>query len=235
MKNHRKVLNSQQKELRKVMTAYRDHDRAIELFLCQHALLHHAGISGGQSWSYEDFLLDDLTEEIFRRVPDDSPNSIAWHIWHLARIEDVTMNILVAGREQIFRRGNWKSHLGIEWVHTGNEMPENDIEKLTENIDLDSLRAYRAEVGRETRKIVPGLTAGDLKSSVAEERLERLLEEGALLPKAVSTREYWGSRTIAGLLLMPPTRHAIIHLNQAARIKEREQVQQKIKPGGGQR
>ena len=31
--------------------------------------------------------------------------------------------------------------------------------------------------------------------------------------------EYWSTRTIAGLLLMPATRHPLVHLNEAMRIK----------------
>ncbi len=33
--------------------------------------------------------------------------------------------------------------------------------------------------------------------------------------------DYWGNRTFAGLLLMPPTRHNMVHLNEAYRIKNR--------------
>jgi hypothetical protein len=31
--------------------------------------------------------------------------------------------------------------------------------------------------------------------------------------------DYWSRRTVAGLLLMPPTRHCFLHLNEALRIK----------------
>jgi hypothetical protein len=33
--------------------------------------------------------------------------------------------------------------------------------------------------------------------------------------------EYWGGLTYAGLLLMPPTRHNFIHLNEALRVKKK--------------
>ena len=32
--------------------------------------------------------------------------------------------------------------------------------------------------------------------------------------------EYWGTRTLAGLILMPATRHPLVHLNEAMRIKD---------------
>jgi hypothetical protein len=33
--------------------------------------------------------------------------------------------------------------------------------------------------------------------------------------------EYWGGLTLAGLLLMPPTRHNLIHLNECVKIKKK--------------
>jgi hypothetical protein len=45
------------------------------------------------------------------------------------------------------------------------------------------------------------------------------MDEGALLPEAIGILQYWSKRTIAGLLLMPPTRHNFLHLNEALRIK----------------
>jgi hypothetical protein len=33
--------------------------------------------------------------------------------------------------------------------------------------------------------------------------------------------DYWSKKTIAGLLLMPPTRHNFVHLNEAARIRQK--------------
>jgi hypothetical protein len=50
------------------------------------------------------------------------------------------------------------------------------------------------------------------------------MDEGALLPQAIEILNYWSSRSIAGLLLMPPTRHNFLHLNEALRIKQRVSV-----------
>jgi hypothetical protein len=58
-------------------------------------------------WSFEDEILDDMTEEQVRRIPQGCEHSVAWCIWHIACIEDVTMNLLVADRPQVLRRGHW--------------------------------------------------------------------------------------------------------------------------------
>jgi hypothetical protein len=33
--------------------------------------------------------------------------------------------------------------------------------------------------------------------------------------------DYWGKQKVAGLLLMPATRHLMVHLNEAVRLKAR--------------
>ena len=51
-------------------------------------------------------------------------------------------------------------------------------------------------------------------------RIQNVLDEGAVIPEAMEVICYWGSRTIAGLLLMPATRHNVLHLNEALRIRK---------------
>ena len=53
------------------------------------------------------------------------------------------------------------------------------------------------------------------------DRLERVLAEGAVTEAGRGVADYWAGLTGAGLLLMPPTRHALVHLNEAARIKQK--------------
>jgi hypothetical protein len=62
-----------------------------------------------------------------------------------------------------------------------------------------------------------------LKNKVDLTRLQQVLDEGAVIPAAIGNVEYWGRRTIAGLLQMPPTRHSYIHLNESLTLKKRHQ------------
>jgi hypothetical protein len=56
---------------------------------------------------------------------------------------------------------------------------------------------------------------------VSPARLQRLLDDGSVPPEAMGLIEYWGNLTIAGLLLMPPTRHCLVHLNEALKVKKK--------------
>ncbi len=220
MDSDRKLWNQQQQMLQRALRSG-DHQQAIELFLKQHAMVHSARLARPRLWSFEDEIWQDATEEIIRRIPPASDHSIAWLFWHMARIEDVTLNLLVAGSPQLLHRGHWLERLQIAACDTGNAMDAAGVAHLSATIDLEALRAYRLAIGRRTREIVRRLQPGELKQKVDAARLQQVMDEGAVVEAARSVVEYWGKRTIAGLLLMPPTRHNLIHLNEAWRIKQK--------------
>ena len=111
--------------------------------------------------------------------------------------------------------------MNVSILHSGNKMNDLSVAELSANIDLQALREYRIAVARRTREIVKKLPAKDFKQKVAPCRIEQVLKEGAVTPEAMEILDYWSKKTIAGLLLMPPTRHCILHLNEAMRIKEK--------------
>ncbi len=131
------------------------------------------------------------------------------------------MNLLVAGSPQLALRDGWLKRMGISVRDTGNAMDKASVARLSAAIDIEALRAYRLAVGRRTREIVKRLTPEALKQKVDPARLQQVMAQGALVEAARGIADYWGRRTIAGLLLMPPTRHNFVHLNEALRIKHK--------------
>ena len=219
--NH-KQWNQRQQNLRQALSK-RDQQKAIELFLIQHAMVHSAKVSKAKLWSFEDEVLNDLTEEQFRCVPPGGEHSIAWVLFHIARCEDITMNMLVAGTPQLFIRDDWQKKLKINIIHTANSLDGAGVAALSAQADIDQLQAYRQSVGRRTRAIVKKLKPEELKQIAEASRLQKVMREGALLPEATGILNYWGKCTVTGLLLMPPTRHNFLHLNEALRIKQKLQ------------
>lgn len=184
-------------------------------------MVHSATLSRSGLWSFVDDIWQDMTEEAIRRIPQNCDHSVAWIIWHIARIEDVSMNLLVAGRPQILVRENWLERMKVTVQHTGNAMHAKDVANLSATIDIEALWAYRLAVGRRTREIVQRLRPKELKQKAQPHRLQQVMDEGAVVEGARGIVDYWGRRNIAGLLLMPPTRHNFIHLNEAWRVKQR--------------
>ena len=221
MDEQRKSWNKRQKKLRTVLLGTDPTSDAIELFFEQHAAPHSSRMSGEGGWSFEDQILDNLGENGYRCIPSNYQHSIAWLVWHITRIEDVAIGMLVGGSSQRFDEGDWSKRLGVKYFHTGNAMSADEIKDLSSTIHLDSLRAYRVEVGRRTRSIVKQLDLEELSKSVDPKRLQIVSDLGIVVEAAQGVIEYWGKRTIAGLLLMPATRHNLIHLNEAAKIKSR--------------
>jgi len=222
MDSLRKFLNKQQTKLRESMMDPDQHDIAIQLFMDQHAALHSVRVTSPEKDSLEDAILNEMTEDQMRRIPQGREHSVVWTIWHIARIEDITMNILVADAQQTFLKGNWPDKLKITLRDSGNAMDKKAVENLSDQISLSALRDYRVAVGIKTREIVIRMQPSILNEKVKLERLQRVSAEGAVVPAASGIIDYWGKRTIAGLLLMPATRHNLVHLNEALNLKRRQ-------------
>lgn len=221
MDNPRSQWNARQTRLRELLGKADRFAEAIALCLEQHAMVHAAAVSGSDEPTFEDELWEGLNESGFRTLPTPSDEeTIAWGIWHISRIEDITMNLLVAGEDQLFDAG-WQERLKVDVRDTGNAMTAAEMLAFSAAVDMMELRNYRAAVGRKTRGIIRGLTPPDLKRKMNPAALQRILAEGAVLdvPDARWLVDFWGRKNVAGLLLMPATRHPLVHLNEALRVK----------------
>jgi hypothetical protein len=223
MYSYQKTWNEQQQVLRRLLRSPDDFQPAIDLFLRQHAMVHSAEMVEARLWSFEDEVWNGLCPAVARRIPAGREHSIAWITWHITRIEDATMTMLVAGGGQLLHGGHWYERLKVAARDTGNLMSVVDIALLSAEIDLAVLRQYRIAVGRQTQAVVQRLSPPELAQKVTPTRLNQLIDQGVVIPEAVNVLAYWGGLTIAGLLLMPPTRHNFIHLNEAMRLKSKKQ------------
>ncbi|GIP58333.1 hypothetical protein J15TS10_21470 [Paenibacillus woosongensis] len=106
-------------------------------------------------------------------------------------------------------------------------MSDDDIAELSSVININSLLEYRIAVGKQTRKIISSLQPGEFRNKVEDCRVKRLFDENAILQEASDIADYWSKKTVAGLVLMPATRHNFLHLNKCARIKDK--LQKKMK------
>jgi hypothetical protein len=221
MDPRRKEWNQQQQVLRQSLANREDLPGAIEIFLSQHGRLHSAGISGAGQYSFEDETLAGLTNEQMRLIPRNREHSIAWVLWHMTRIEDATMNLLVADSPQVMLQEGWLERMEVPERDTGNCMEPADVESLSAAINLQALRAYRHSVGLRTRLIVKQLQPHELKQKVEPARLGKMTAQGVVRAEAGGLLDYWGGLTLSGLLLMPPTRHAFVHWTEAQEIKKK--------------
>lgn len=218
-----KSWNDDIKELRKVILKPDKIQDSKSLALSLHSMVHLSIMSGVDKKTFEDELWEGLDENTFRTSQNQKGRTIAYGIWHCTRIEDITMNLLVAGDKQIFNRGNWQEKINSNITDTGNAMLEDDIMEFSKNINMEELKNYRIEVGRRTRDIVENLSTEDMKRNFDKHRLQRILDERAVLDVKASNWliDFWGRKNVAGIILMPMTRHQVIHINESLSAKKK--------------
>lgn len=215
---HRRDWNKQESVLRRLLFKDKDYVQALPLFLCQHEAMHSTRLHRGVPWSFQDQVLNGLTVQQMRCLPKGCSHSVVWLLWHMTRCEDVTMNILLADSQQILHSGNWLNKLETDYVGVGNEKTKAEAVKLSGELNVKALLAYRLAVGKRTRAVVRHIKPEQLAEYPAPERLARIAEEGAVTEKSSWLVNYWGGHPNANLLMMPATRHCFVHLNEIDRM-----------------
>lgn len=211
------------KDLREIILKKDKIQESKELALMLHALVHSFEMSGKEEKTFEDELLEDLDDDTFRSSINEKGRTVAYGIWHSSRIEDITMNLLVSGDEQVFATGNWKERINTNIVDTGNSLTSDGILEFSKNINMKELKNYRIAVGRKTRAIINKLTYEDMKRKFDKEKLHKILDQGAVLDVEASNWliDFWGKKNVAGIILMPATRHNMVHINESLSAKRR--------------
>ncbi len=217
------------KKLQKTIRNPGDFARNIKTVLSLHEELHVSAVSGLASGNAVDALLEDLRENEFAVMPTAKDETIAWALWHIARIEDLTMNLLVDGGEQIFNE-SWRQRMRSTVSDTGNAMTDDEIMTFSRQICVSELLEYRNAVGRKSREIVGNLKPGDMKRKVLPGGTARILREGGVTEQkdSVWLLDFWGKKDVAGILLMPLTRHQTLHLNDCCKWKNAIRTKKKF-------
>lgn len=203
-------LSAIHKELSAVIRKKGRFDEAMELFYRLHSQLHSGTVYGGGETEFD---------RLMAGINAHNCGAALWDLWHIARIEDITAGILIGGGEQIFS-ADTAAKIGSPIFDTGNAMTDNEAAEFAEKLSFEDLLIYRNAVGKRTREIVSELSEADMKRKFPEEARERLFSSGGLTshPDSEWLADYWLSKDCAGIILMPLTRHQILHLNQCGQF-----------------
>ncbi len=214
--------NPKQAMLKDLFTRQDDFEQAVALCLSMHAMVHESSMTGFPETTYEDEIWDSLDRKAFETMPTVKDVTIAWNLWHITRIEDLTVNFLIAGGDQVFNE-DWRARMGTKFKDTGNAMTDGQILELSRSLNREELRNYRNEVGRRTRTVFGQLCRQDRKRKVNPKDLQRIFDAGGVTAQSESVwlLDFWGGKTVSGLLLMPVTRHQIVHLNDSVKLKKK--------------
>lgn len=166
-------------------------------------------------------LHDGLSEADYHRKVNKKSRTIAYGIWHSTRIEDMTMNRLILKQNQIFDHQNAYGAIIDDFRDTGNELNEKEIVDVSKRMKISNLLNYQNLVWKTTNTSILGLSFDDLTRKADKNALNQLLEDGSVSKHkdAIWLIDFWGNKTVAGLLMMPICRHQIVHLNENMEAK----------------
>lgn len=108
-----------------------------------------------------DEVTDGLTEEVARYRPTPTANSIAWLLWHSARVQDLQLAD-VAGVEQVWSRDGWVDRFDLDLPRndTGYGHGPDEVAKVSAPADL--LSGYYHAVHKLTLEYIASVTADEL-------------------------------------------------------------------------
>ena len=151
--------------------------------------------------------------------------TVAYSLWHIFRIEDIVAHTLISGDEQIFFKGGYQHRMNAPIITTGNELKKQQIADFSAQLDLNALYAYLSEVKESTESILRGFSFEDLKRKVPDERKAALqaLHVVSEDENAIWLIDYWCGKDVRGLIQMPFSRHWIMHIEAALRIRAKLQ------------
>lgn len=180
---------------------------AVDFFLLRYEVIHR---------SLLDDLLKGLTEAQIRSRPHAGVNTIAWLIWHAARVEDVGVNRFIVDGTQVLDDG-WLGRLGVGRRDVGTGMNDAEVDALSACVDLAALRGYWEALTARTLDVVETLRGRDLGEVVPADRVKRVCaDEGAVAPGAGWLTEFWANRRTRGwLLAQTPLLHVYGHYFEA--------------------
>jgi hypothetical protein len=110
-------------------------------------------------------LTDGLTDEVSFFHPTASANSIAWLIWHSARVQDAQL-CDIAGVEQVWLRDGWVDRFGLDLPRddTGYGHTADDVGRVRAPADL--LAGYYHAVHKTTLEYIASVTPEELRRVV---------------------------------------------------------------------
>src|SRR5688572_25993416 len=144
---------------------------AQELFLRRYRPDHPGMRSNHTGMSRR--MMADLSEAQVRRPPYPGVNTLAWLVWHVARVEDIGINRFVTDGEPVFDTGAWGARLGVARRDLGTGMTPDDVLELSARIDIPALHAYWDAVEERTLAVVERLHGEELDTILDEAHVRR--------------------------------------------------------------
>lgn len=166
---------------------------------------------------------DDYSAIPFINADGYHSKTIAYSIWHIIRIEDIVVNSLIRGKQEVLFDEGFDLKTGADIITTGNELKKQEIAEFSMKLNIEALYEYASAVKTSTEDWLRSLSYEDCKRKFREDDKKHLHELGVVSDdeNAIWLIDYWCDKDIFGLIKMPLSRHWIMHIEAANRIKEK--------------
>jgi DinB family protein len=166
-----------------------------------------------------------ISNQVLARVPlerrDERPcegsSSVSWLLWHALRHQDVAVNAVVRGADEVLQRDGWTDRLGAAGFAAGTGLAEADDRAAAALLDAGALDAYAVAVWAETAAWL---------AIVTEAELDRLPDAAAGLVRAgVDDDSYpwlyrmWHGKPVAFFLSWEAIGHGYNHLGEMVHLR----------------
>ncbi len=220
-----KEFNIHLKDLKSIIKKEANFSKVKKLLFELHSMVHSSKVYTSNKETLEDFIWNNMDLNSVRTSADKNGRTALYSFWHCTRIEDITMNLLVKNRPQVFNE-NWKNRINSSITDTGNSLSNEEILKFSNDIDIPQLKNYRDQVAIVSKEIINNLLFSDLKTKFNGGQLNNVFEENAVSRSEGSSWlvDFWGKKETSGILFMPLTRHNLVHLNEILKLKEYRKI-----------
>lgn len=171
---------------------------------------------------------DELDKEDYSAIPFINADgyhskTIAYSLWHIFRIEDIVVHTLILKDEQVLFSDSFQERMNAPIITTGNELVKEQIAEFSQKLNIDVLHEYILAVKRSTDAWLMHIEYSALKVKFddSDKTSIKKLNVVSKDENAIWLIDYWCNKDIKGLIQMPLSRHWIMHIEAALRIKKK--------------
>ena len=145
-------------------------------------------------------------------------NSIGWLMWHLARWQDVAVNTIVRGEQQVFFCDGWDGRLGVSDTRAGTGFTDEEVEDWCSAVCVSELPNYWAAVARETHAWLSSVDL-DVLEEVPDVDARLAAAPDVVSESAAWVHSYFRGRPARFYVGFTAINHAYMHIGEMAAVR----------------
>lgn len=145
-----------------------------------------------------------MTAEQMHFVPEGESHSIAWVMWHGARVEDLIVQQVIRGEKSEWDSGDWAARTGLPAQGFGTGQSTEDARAIRIK-DIDAFKGYAERVAARTHELLDASGDADLEREVQVGQRTETVGQAITLHLVTHLNGHRGEvNLIRGMMGFPP-------------------------------